>query len=251
MKLESSPIPIRTKPKNLAQGIIEHIVLRIKEGSLEIGEKLPTEADFMQTYGVSRTVIREAISHLKAAQLVETRHGIGTFVLPPTASGIGAGMQNEAVVTVRDVLDILEIRISLETESAWLAASRRTEAQIELLRTTLEQMHKGEGENNQSVSSDIQFHLQIAQATGNKYFVELLNHLGQTIIPRTRLNTAQLNDDPSTYLNRLYHEHESIFNAISRKDPEAARAAMRTHLSNSRERLLRAQEILEADSKKQ
>ena len=250
MNHESSPIPLRTKPKNLAQGIIEHIILRIKEGSLEVGEKLPTEADFMQTYGVSRTVIREAISHLKAAQLVETRHGIGTFVLPPTASGIGAGIQNEAVVTVRDVLDILEIRISLETESAWLAASRRTEEQVELLRATLEQMTKGEDGNNQSVSSDIQFHLQIAQATGNKYFVELLNHLGQTIIPRTRLNTAQLNDDPSTYLNRLYHEHESIFNAISRKDPEAARAAMRTHLSNSRERLLRAQEMLEADSKK-
>ena len=94
-----------------------------------------------------------------------------------------------------------------------------------------------------SVESDVKFHLLIAQATGNRYFVDILTHLGTTIIPRARLNSAQLShDEPSAYLQRVNREHEDIFHAIERRDPEGARAAMRTHLSNSRERLRKAQE---------
>jgi DNA-binding FadR family transcriptional regulator len=96
-----------------------------------------------------------------------------------------------------------------------------------------------------SVEADVQFHLLIAQATGNRYFVDILTDLGTTIIPRARLNSAQLaHDDPAHYLERVNREHEDIYNAIVRQDQEAARAAMRTHLSNSRERLRRAQQTM-------
>lgn len=244
-----SAIPARSKPRNLAQAVIEHITSQIKDQALLAGEKLPTESEIMQIYDVSRTVVREAISHLKAAGLVETRHGIGTFVLPPSSHGIG--LHNASIVTVRDVLDVLEIRISLETEAAWLAASRRSEAQVQEMAQLLSVMQNSidasDAHAEASVNADVQFHLLIAQATCNHYFVELLSHLGHTIIPRARLNTAQLEQDqPSAYLNRVHREHEDIYQAIQRKDAEAARAAMRTHLSNSRERLRRAQELLEA-----
>ena len=87
----------------------------------------------------------------------------------------------------------------------------------------------------------------IAQATGNRYFVEILSQLGNTIIPRARVNTPALEQDrPADYLDRVNREHEDIYHAILRRDPEAARAAMRTHLSNSRERLRQAQQRIES-----
>lgn len=234
------------KHRNLAQGVVAHISEGIRNGTISPGEKLPTESEIMRIQGVSRTVVREAISHLQAAGLVETRHGIGTFVLqPPVAPAMG--LDPATVITMRDVLAILELRISLETEAAGLAASRRTEEQLQRLRDTLDGFQRAAKSGDETVAWDVQFHLTIAQASSNRYFHDILSHLGTNIIPRARLNSAKLTqDDPASYMNRVSQEHEDIFNAILRQDPESARAAMRTHLGNSRERLRRAQESIEA-----
>lgn len=246
--MTTSPVPSAPpkKHRNLAQGVVAHISDSIRAGSLAPGDKLPTESEIMRIIGVSRTVVREAISHMQAAGLVETRHGIGTFVLePPPAAGT-LGIDPNTVVTMRDVLAILELRISLETEAAGLAASRRSDTQLQQLRAALDNFQTCARNGSETVASDVQFHLLIAQASGNRYFHDILNHLGTNIIPRSRVNSAKLaQDEPATYMERVIHEHEDLFNAISRKDPESARAAMRTHLSNSRERLRRAQELIE------
>ena len=234
------------KHRNLAQGVVAHIADSISQGSLNPGEKLPTESEIMRLHGVSRTVVREAISHMQAAGMVQTKHGVGTFVLEPSA-GARLGIDPGTVITMRDVLAILELRISLETESAGLAASRRTDAQLQQLRTALDHFQSLPHGNDDTVAADVQFHLTIALASGNRYFHDILSHLGTNIIPRARLNSAKLaQDDPAIYMERVKREHEDIFNAIARQDPESARAAMRTHLSNSRERLRRAQEASEA-----
>jgi DNA-binding FadR family transcriptional regulator len=175
---------------------------------------------------------------------VQTRHGIGTFVLDPPATTLGIG--TDSVVTVRDVLAILELRISMETEAAWLAASRRTEDQVAQMGEALGEMQRALENGRTSVEADVRFHQLIAEATDNRYFVELLGQLGSAIIPRARLNTPGLGEDkPADYLERVNREHEDIYKAILRRDPEAARAAMRTHLSNSRERLREAQQRLQ------
>jgi GntR family transcriptional repressor for pyruvate dehydrogenase complex len=247
MSMNSTPVPSAPpkKHRNLAQGVVAYITDSIHAGSLEPGDKLPTESEIMRILGVSRTVVREAISHLQAAGLVETRHGIGTFVLePPPAHPLG--LDPNTVITMRDVLAILELRISLETEAAGLAASRRSDTQLQQLRAALDTFQASARKGAETVPSDHQFHLLIAQSSGNRYFHDILSHLGTNIIPRSRLNSAKLaQDDPVVYMERVIHEHEDIFNAIARKDPESARAAMRTHLSNSRERLRRAQEQIE------
>lgn len=232
------------KHRNLAQGVVAAITGSIQAGTLKPGEKLPTESVIMELHGVSRTVVREAISHLQAAGLVQTRHGIGTFVLEPPAASLR--ISSDTIRTISDVLAILELRISLETEAAWLAATRRSEAQVAEMGAVLKRIQESQSRPG-SVESDVAFHLLIAQATGNRYFVDILSDLGHTIIPRARVDSAQLaHDDPNVYLERLNREHEDIYNAIARKDAEAARAAMRTHLSNSRERLRRAQEGIAA-----
>ena len=236
----------RKKHRNLAQGVVESITQSIQGGVLKPGEKLPTESAIMDLHGVSRTVVREAISHLQAGGLVETRHGIGTFVLEPQPANLRIAA--DTIRTIGDVLAILELRISLETEAAWLAAARRSEPQMAELGAILKAMQQGAGKEGSSVGADVQFHLLIAQATGNKYFVDILTQLGSAIIPRARLNAAKLgHDEPGAYLERVHREHEEIWRAIERKDPEGARAAMRTHLSNSRERLRQAQESMGAE----
>jgi GntR family transcriptional repressor for pyruvate dehydrogenase complex len=246
MTTTSLPSAPPKKHRNLAQGVVAHISDNIRDGQLSPGDKLPTESEIMRIIGVSRTVVREAISHLQAAGLVETRHGIGTFVLEPPAPTATLGIDPATIVTMRDVLAILELRISLETESAGLAASRRDDAQLKALRVALDTFETSVRSGGETVPSDVQFHLLIAQSSGNRYFYDILHHLGTNIIPRARLNSAKLaHDDPAVYMERVIHEHEDIFNAIKRQDPESARAAMRIHLSNSRERLRRAQEQIE------
>ena len=97
------------------------------------------------------------------------------------------------------------------------------------------------------MSPDFRFHLAIANATGNRYFADIMSHLGSTLIPRTRINSPRVaQEDLQQYLRRVNREHEEIYQAIARRDPESARAAMRIHLTNSRERLRRAQEATEA-----
>jgi GntR family transcriptional regulator, transcriptional repressor for pyruvate dehydrogenase complex len=249
MNAPSSPFhpAVPRKKRNLAQCVIEEISATIEQELLKPGDKLPTESAIMQQHGVSRTVVREAISHLQAAGLVQTRHGIGTFVLDRPRAPLGFG--SNSIVTVRDLLAILELRISMETEAAWLAASRRSDEQAAQLGAALAEMQRAMAQGRTSVDADQRFHLLIAESTGNRYFVEIMGQLGKAIIPRARLDTPGLaSDRPADYLERVNREHEDIYHAILRRDPEAARAAMRTHLSNSRERLRQAQQRMESTS---
>lgn len=215
---------------------------KIRDGIFMPGDKLPTEPVLMVEQGVSRTVIREAMSRLQAAGLVETRHGVGTFVLPP-APPAASSLDFLMVETIRDVLAMLELRISLETEAAGLAALRRSDEQLAQMRLALSVFEEKISNGESAVDADFNFHLYIALATGNKYFEDFYRHLGTTTIPRARLNTAQFAEDHGqNYLQQTNQEHQYILEAIVRKDPESARAGMRMHLSNSRERLRRASE---------
>jgi len=238
-------VPPRRKPRSLAQELVAVLTERIRSGQLKRGDKLPTESQIMAEEGVSRTVVREAISRLQAAGQVETRHGIGTFVLDQPSGG-GFRIDPATIVTLREVLAVLELRIALEVESAGLAAQRRSDEAPSGMRAALDELNEGVSHASDAVSADFQFHLQIAQASGNHYFADIINHLGTSIIPRTRLNSARLaHDDQPHYMSRLSHEHEAIYEAIARRDSEGAKMAMRMHLSNSRERLRQAHEDAE------
>ena len=226
--------------RNLTQQLVASLSERIQWRELRPGDKLPTEAEIMRAYGVSRTVVREAISRLQAGGLVDTRHGIGTFVLDARVNG-PLKLALPELATIRDVLEVLELRISLETESAALAATRRNSLQLAAMRRALDEFATCVDREEDAVRPDYEFHRQVALASGNRYLADLMGELGPAHIPRTRINTAQFQrEEGADYLRRVNREHEDIFAAIERSDPEAARAAMRTHLGNSRERLKRA-----------
>jgi GntR family transcriptional repressor for pyruvate dehydrogenase complex len=234
----------RRRPRSLAQELVDVIGVRIRDGRLRAGDKLPTEAAIMGEFGVSRTVVREALSKLQASGVVQTRHGVGTFVAGPgDASAFRIGP--EQLATLRDVIAVLELRIGLETEAAALAATRRTESNLKVMRQALDAFAAAVNEGLDAVAADFTFHAEISRATQNPHFAELIGALGMTAIPRARLDPARPEDaERIDYLRRVNAEHESIYEAIAAQDAEAARAAMRTHLGNSRERRRRASALI-------
>ena len=236
-RMSGDMLPRARRPRGLVGEIVSSLAASIRAGQLTPGEKLPTEAEIMAQFDVSRTVVRESLSKLQASGLVETRHGIGTFVLSPEESG-NFKIAADDFATITDVISVLELRISLETEAAGLAAQRRTPDNLVALETALHAFRDSINRDSDAVPPDFQFHMEIAHSTGNRHFADLMTYLGTMIIPRTRVNTAHnAPEGRLKYLQRVHTEHESIYNAIRDQDPEAARVAMRTHLSNSRERL--------------
>jgi len=225
-----------SRPRSLALDVVESLGDRIRDGRLAPGEKLPTEAEIMAAYGVSRTVVREALSKLQAAGQVRTRHGIGTFVVGP-GEAAPFRIAPEQLATLDDVIAMLELRIGLETEAAALAAQRRSEANLRQMRGALADFRRAIEAGHDAVAADFRFHLEIARATQNAHFAGLMATLGETIIPRARLDApVPLTDERRDYLRQVNAEHDSILDAIAAGDVEAARAAMRTHLTNSRAR---------------
>jgi GntR family transcriptional regulator, transcriptional repressor for pyruvate dehydrogenase complex len=250
MAMSSTPKPLtpKTAGGSKAQALVQALGDGIRSGRIKPGDKLPGELAIMVEHGVGRSVVREALSRLQASGLVETHHGIGTFVISPP-EGAQFRLNPSEFSTSLDVLAVLELRISLETESAGLAAVRRSPAQLAAMRVALDLFEANVGEAGDTVSPDFQFHLLIAQATGNRYFSDIMGHLGTTIIPRTRINAYKVVvEHLAQYLQRVNREHEEIYEAIKRQDAESARAAMRIHLTNSRERMRKAQDALAAQN---
>ena len=230
------PVAPLRRSRSLTADLVQALGDRVRDGSLATGAKLPPEGAIMEEFGVSRTVVREAISRLQAAGMVETRHGVGTFVLGQ-GDASSFRIDPKQLETLREVIGVLELRIGIETESAALAATRRTDADLGALRSALDAFASAVEQGRDPVGPDYQFHLSIARATQNPHYADLMNTLGGAMIPRVRLEgSAPVTPERQEYLRRVNLEHENIFSAIERQDADGARAAMRTHLSNSKQR---------------
>jgi DNA-binding FadR family transcriptional regulator len=202
---------------------------------LKPGDKLPSENSLVKEYGVSRTVVREALSRLQASGYVETHHGKGTFVIERSPQ-TGLRLSHETAANVRSTL---ELRMGLESQAVALASVRRTDEQLAGMRQALDDYETLASVGDSCVEADKRFHLLIAEATGNPYFTDIMLHLGSSMIPRNRIKASERGgSDLSRQAHLANIEHEAIYSAIHRRDPDAARAAMWTHLTNSRERLV-------------
>jgi GntR family transcriptional regulator, transcriptional repressor for pyruvate dehydrogenase complex len=223
------------RPK-LSERIVATVRSQILSGDFLPGQKLPTEGKFTETFGVSRTVIREAIATLAADGLVETRQGAGVFVRERPAmafSSIGLEIGNK----ISHALNVLEVRMGLEIESAGLAALRRSAAQDAAIHEAFFEFDRLLKLGEATGRKDFDFHRAIAAATNNPFYVEVLDALGMRAIPCDI--TSPWGTDSvlaRDYQEGLQEEHLTILKAISAGDPEAARQAMRHHLSASQQR---------------
>lgn len=219
----------------LTHRVVSGLKDAILGGELQPGSKLPSEAALVSDYGVSRTVVREAVSRLQAEGLVETFQGRGSFVLavpePSTFS-----LESSAIRTHHDVLAMVDFRIGVESEAAALAAARVTPESARTVQAALVQLSAAGHEG--AVEADFAFHRAVAAATGNRFYLDLLDSLGPMMImlPRTRLSDEYSLSD-ATHVERVHREHEQVAAAVAAGDAETARAAMRVHLGSTRRRL--------------
>jgi GntR family transcriptional regulator, transcriptional repressor for pyruvate dehydrogenase complex len=219
----------------LAQRVVAGLKDKILIGDLPPGHKLPSETELIGEYGVSRTVVREAVTRLRAEGLIETFHGRGSFVLAmpePTSFTV----ESAAIRTHHDVLDMIDFRLGIECEAAALAAARVDAAGAESIRAALDAFVAAAPEDQ--VDADFGFHRAVAAASGNRFYLDLLDSLGPMMImlPRTRLGDAYSLTDAG-HVDRVRREHDNVASAIVTGDPDIARAAMRVHLGNTRRRL--------------
>lgn len=226
--------PVR-KPKR-AEKVIEALKGRITAGLLPPGAKLPTEVELVREFGVSRTVVREAIAMLSGDGLVQSRQGAGVFVLDRPKDSL-AGMLTDLTGRLSAVLNVLEVRIAVEVEAAGLAADRRSAAQEADIRQAYAAFNADLDAGRPTGEADLAFHRAIAEATNNPFFVEIFDVLGRRTIPRDLVAMAAPEFVRSRpYLETMQAEHGEILRAIARRDRRAAEDSMRLHLQESQHR---------------
>ncbi len=238
---EVKRVPLTLGPfLNRTQELAQKLSDEIRTGRLAPGSQLPTEQELSLAAGVSRSVVREAVAALRADGLVITRQGLGAFV----AADLGQQpfrIDPSELKSGTDVVQIIELRMSLEIEASSLAAQRRTASDLAQIKSALKAIDEEIESGGNAVDADFKFHLEIFRAAQNRYFPQFLEFLGRFIIPRQIVNvTSESATQREQYLRRIQTEHIALFEAIRDENPPAARKAARRHLSNS---LRRYQEI--------
>jgi len=236
---DAAGLEIRAVPQrqSLVSTVVDQLTHQVRSGAAAPGSRLPAESELSRRFDVSRTVVREAVARLKADGLVQTLPGQGLFVTNP---GPGHGVLRlrppEGDAT-RIAAELLEFRAGIETDSARLAAIRRTPADIRALRGTFARLVAVRGEGGNGADEDLAFHLGIARASHNTYIIQVLEFLSGSMhdaIARSR----ELNATRGEFLANAHAEHTAIFDAIVAGDAAAAILAMRAHLEAGQKRLL-------------
>jgi GntR family transcriptional repressor for pyruvate dehydrogenase complex len=220
-------------PRSLSHELVARLTADITSGKIPPGAQLPTEQELIAAAGVSRTVVREAVAALRAEGLVVTRQGVGAFV--PANARPPFRIDVAQLSSLRDVLDVMELRTGIETETAGLAADRASSAQVRKIAGCLAAIEAAIRRGEDGIDQDFAFHCSIADATGNPQFRRFLEHLGRFIIPRETIRGGP--GVPRRIYGRTFQkEHREILQAIRAGAVAQARSAMRRHLLNSRER---------------
>jgi GntR family transcriptional regulator, transcriptional repressor for pyruvate dehydrogenase complex len=222
---------IRTS--SLTDDLFAKIEEQIRSGMLEPGSRLPTQKEIALAENVSRTVVREAVARLAAQGLTVSRQGSGVFVAD-TAEYRAFQITRDELNELADVIKLLEMRLAVETEMAGLAAARRTTADIGAIQEALQDMEEHAADPIAAAKADAAFHLAIARATQNDYYVRLVDFLGLRLVPPRNLYLRDQSDEAhEAYAAKVRAEHDAIVDAIVRMDPPKAREAARHHMQES------------------
>ena len=208
----------------VADQILEGIIAR----GVRIGERLPTEKVLAEQFGVSRTVIREAVRSLVGKGMIDARPGRGLSV---TAPGASAAQQSMTLFlrgrVEHDYRKVSEVRRMVEVEIAGLAAQRATDAEIAQLRSNCDRMAAILDENEAASQVDLEFHSALARATHNELHLVMLDAISDSLL-EIRRSTFH---EPGRAGIALA-AHRAILERIDGRDASGARASMRTHLDD-------------------
>jgi GntR family transcriptional regulator, transcriptional repressor for pyruvate dehydrogenase complex len=213
-----------TREPRLSDKVADMMLETILSKRLRVGERLPSERELGEQFGVSRTVVREAVRALVAKGIIEARSGSGLRVAAVDASAVSESMSLYLRGGEFNFENVHEVRTHLETHIAALAAERATEEDAAQIRSVHERMTSERSDIDAAARDDLEFHRLIAVATHNELYLVLMDSIGNALIDIRRENLGS-GSTPMTL-----EQHTRILDAIEAHDPHAARAAMEAHL---------------------
>lgn len=220
--------------ERLYQGLARKLISELAAGRFPVGSRLPAERELALLYGVSRPTVREAVIALEVQGLVEVRIGSGAYVLRLPGKGDIPGFNISA-------FELTEARLLFEGEAAALAATEASDEEIADIARLVEEIARENQDPTGTVQADRAFHLAIARATRNTAVFEAISHLWD--LRYSSPEAALLHEKARTAnVKPVVEEHTAVLKALRQRDPAAARAAMRTHLSAVLDSLLFATE---------
>ena len=208
----------------LSDKVAEMMLETILSKRLNVGDRLPSERELGEQFGVSRTVVREAVRELVAKGVIEVRSGSGLRVAAVNASAVSESMSLFLRGGTLDFEKVHEVRTLIEVHIAGLAAERAGPEDVDALRTVHDRMQAESAEVETAARDDLEFHRIIARATHNELYLVLLDSIGGSLIDIRRANLSS-GSAPATL-----EQHERVLECIAVHDPEGAREAMAAHL---------------------
>ena len=230
------PAPPGTdRPRSMLLADIVHDRLRraILNGEYAAEERLPGEMTLAGQFDVSRPVIRAALKRLRDEGLVTSRQGSGSYVCAPVQP---RALSYQPLETIADLQRCYEFRLTIEPEAAALAADRRSDRDLAEMATCLQIMRDATARHAHREDVDFSFHLAVTVAANNQYFETSMRALKDHIFVGMKFHGLSLQSVRGG-LDHVLEEHARIHDAIARRDAGAARAAMRAHVTGSRDRL--------------
>lgn len=226
--MEFKPI----KARKVYEEIVEQVIGMITQGKINPGDKLLPERELAERLQVGRSAVREAYRALEALGVLEIKPGEGTFVREISNKPM-TDIMSWAVVTGKDTLfELLELRKIIETGAAALAATRRTEEDLTIIRTWIDRMKYDIENGNLGDTSDVKFHYAITSAAHNSLLSRLMDSISETMKKEMKVVREKLHQTSETP-GKIYNQHEIIYEAIAKGDEQAARLAMLDHLSRA------------------
>jgi GntR family transcriptional repressor for pyruvate dehydrogenase complex len=223
------------KPQKMSAQIAEQIRASILTAEFSPGNKLPPERELAELFGVSRPSVREALNILAAAGLVESHQGGGTIVKSLLEVCTGTPLAELIKKERARALDVIEVRKSMEANTAYFAAARALPEDVRSLAKIVAEMENNVAQNNPSIELDALFHITVAQATHNVVWLHLMQSIFEAMkdFQRGVWNAVYLTEKDHRLLSV---QHRAVFEAIRDRQPEQARCAMLTHLDFAEQR---------------
>ncbi len=224
----------------LADYVYRQLLRDIMAGTYPPGSRLPAEGELARTLGASRPVIREALLRLRNEEIVYSRKGSGTYVLsqPEATTGLPP-----PVASIADIRHCFEFRLSVEGDGAYFAAARASDADLAAIERALAAFDAAMPTGAPAIAEDFDFHLAVARASGNPFFVNAIQALVQQVRFGMNLSGSLARQRSDDRLQLIRAEHVRVFEAIRARTPEAARTALRGHVANTWRRIFGSDDL--------
>lgn len=218
--------------------VYQGVLQIIKDENLKEGDRLPSEAKLAERFSISRPIVRQSLTRLQEAGVIEIRWGSGSYLRDASSWHANAALAFGPIESLDGVRHTFEVRTAIESEAAAFAAMRATPRDVKAIRQAYERYLDGEARKVEGgENADMEFHFAIARASGNPFFAQMMISVREPIRFCSRIGRMLAQSNPDERYRRICEEHKQIMDAISDGDPDTAREAMHRHVLNACQRV--------------